>query len=168
MPDALPGRLQEAADALAFVPDDDRLYVLLDYAAALPALPERYAALREAGMGRVHECQSPVFLFPEVTGDGDGARVRLHADVPEEAPTVRGLVSLLVTSLDGGTVGDVRAVPDDLLARLGLAQRLGMRRQQGFAGVLHRLRHAVDQAEQADAPNGLSDGNAASGGDAPS
>jgi cysteine desulfuration protein SufE len=135
-------RLADTAEQFALVPETDRLYLLLDYAERLPPLPERLAPLRDAGIGRVHECQSPVFLYAEVE---DGT-VRLFADVPREAPTVRGLVGLLVEALDGSTPADVAAVPEDLLYRLGIAKQLGMRRQQGFGGVLHRLKASVAEA----------------------
>ncbi len=136
-------RLDEAVDLFQSADPDTRLYLLLDYAERLPALPERYAAARDAGAGRVHECQSPVFLFPEVEDAGGTRRLHLHADVPRESPTIRGLVGLLAETLDGEPPEAAAAVPDDLLHRLGLAQQLGMRRQQGFAGVLHQLKQAV-------------------------
>jgi cysteine desulfuration protein SufE len=135
-------RLSDIAAQFALVPPEDRLYLLLDYAERLPPLPERLAPARDAGLGRIHECAAPVFLYPEV----ESHAVRLHADVPREAPTVRGLVGLLVEALDGAPPEAVAAVPDDLLYRLGIAQQLGMRRQQGFAGVLHRLKTGVAEA----------------------
>ena len=104
--------------------------------------------MRDAGMGRVHECQTPVFLYPQFTGAGADRRVRIHADVPRESPTVRGLVALLVETLDGAAPEEVAAVPDDLLAQLGIAQHLGARRQQGFAGVLRALKRAVADLER--------------------
>ncbi|MDX1418504.1 MAG: SufE family protein [Rubricoccaceae bacterium] len=135
-------RLDEIAADFALVPAEERLYLLLDFAERLPPLPARLEAARDAGLGRVHECQSPVFLYAEA----DDGRVALYADVPREAPTVRGLVGLLVEALDGAPADTVAAVPDDLLYRLGIAQQLGMRRQQGFAGVLHRLKASAAEA----------------------
>jgi cysteine desulfuration protein SufE len=132
-------RLTETIEQFELVSDADRLYLLLDYAEQLPSLPDRLAPAREAGMGRVHECQSPVFLYAEVEDE----TVHLFADVPREAPTVRGLVGLLVSAYDGATPEEVAALPDDLLYRLGIAKQLGMRRQQGFAGVLRRLKASV-------------------------
>ncbi len=135
-------RLDEEAELFQSADPETRLYLLLDYGERLPPLPARYAAARDAGLGRVHECQTPVFLFPEIHDGG----VRLHADVPRESPTVRGLVGLLAEALDGAPPEDVAAVPDDLLQQLGIAQQLGMRRQQGFAGVLFQLKKAVADA----------------------
>jgi cysteine desulfuration protein SufE len=148
-PYPLTSRLSEAIDLFQGTDPETRLYLLLDYGERLPALPDELAPLRDAGMGRVHECQTPVFLYPQFTGAGASRRVRIHADVPRESPTVRGLVALLVETLDEAAPEDVAAVPDDLLAQLGIAQQLGTRRQQGFAGVLRALKRAVAEGAPA-------------------
>jgi cysteine desulfuration protein SufE len=135
-------RLHDTLALFETLPPEDRLHLLLDYAERLPPLPMRLEAARDAGFGRVHECASPVFLYAEA----EDGRIRLHADVPREAPTVRGLVGLLVEALDGAAPEEVAAVPDDLLYRLGIAQQLGMRRLQGFGGVLHRLKASAVEA----------------------
>ena len=138
-------RLQEIADELASVPRELQVELLLDHARQFPPLPERYRAAREAGLGRVHECQAEVYFFPEVA---DGA-VRLHADIPGHAPTQRALVGILMDAYDGATPAEVAAIPNDLLRQLGVDGLLGPQRQRGFAGVLARLKHGV--AEAADA-----------------
>jgi len=116
-----------------------RLETLLDYARKLPPLPERLQAEKTLGHNLVHECQTPVFLWTEVT---DG-RVHIHADVPPESPTVRGFVSLLARALDGATPADVGRVPDDLLDQLGLTETLGMTRTQGLSAILARIKRAA-------------------------
>jgi cysteine desulfuration protein SufE len=121
-----------------------RLETLLDYSKKLPALPERYQAERELGHNRVDECQTPVFLWIEVGDDG----VHIHADVPREAPTVRGFVSLLARTLDGEPPAAVAGLPLDLLDRLGLSETLGMTRTQGLTAILHRIKSAVAAARQ--------------------
>ena len=139
-------RLQEIADELASVPREMQVELLLEHARQFPPLPERYQAARDAGLGRVHECQAEVYFFPEVT-DTDGAQtVRIHADIPGHAPTQRALVGILMDAYDGATPADVAAIPDDLLRRLGVAPLLGPQRQRGFAGVLARLKHGVAEA----------------------
>jgi cysteine desulfuration protein SufE len=135
-------KLTETVETFQMLDPQLRLEMLLDFARNLPPLPERLHAQRDAGLGRVVECQSPVFLYTAVE---DGA-ARIWADVPEQAPTVRGFVSLLVDALDGAPPAEVAAVPDDLLQRLGIAQTLGMTRQRGLGAVLHRVKHAVAQA----------------------
>lgn len=116
-----------------------RLETLLDYARKLPPLPERLQAEKALGHNLVHECQTPVFLWTEVT---DG-RIHIHADVPPESPTVRGFVSLLARTLDGATPADVGRVPDDLLDQLGLTETLGMTRTQGLSAILARIKRAA-------------------------
>ena len=117
-----------------------RLETLLDYSRKLPALPERYEKTREEH--RVHECQTPVYLWVEV----DDGKVHIHADVPPESPTVRGFISLLARSLDGAAPEEVARVPDDLLDQLGLSETLGMTRTQGLSAILHRIKRSVASA----------------------
>ena len=134
--------LSALADTFQTVPEPLRLELLLEQAMQFPPLPERYQAAREAGLGRVHECQAEVYFFPEVADDG----VHLWADIPSEAPTQRALVGLLMRTYDGATPDEVAAIPDDLLRRLGIDRLLGVQRQIGFAGVLRRLKHGVAEA----------------------
>ena len=44
----------------------DRLETLLEFSDELPDLPEIYRAQRDAGENRVHECQTPVYMWVEV------------------------------------------------------------------------------------------------------
>ena len=76
-----------------------RLETLLDYSRKLPPLPDRYQLEKERGEHRVHECQTPVFLWVEVesaegphprrraAGVADGARIHL---TPRAEPRRRG------------------------------------------------------------------------------
>ena len=116
-----------------------RLETLLDYSRKLPPLPERLETEKERSEHRVHECQTPVFLWVELV---DG-KVHIHADVPRESPTVRGFISLLARSLEGAAPEDVARVPDDLLDQLGLSETLGMTRTQGLTAILQRIKRSV-------------------------
>ncbi|MEM1116652.1 MAG: SufE family protein [Bacteroidota bacterium] len=135
-------RLQEIADELASVPRDVQVELLLEHARQFPPLPETYQAARDAGLGRVHECQAEVYFFPEV----EAGTVHIHADIPGHAPTQRALVGILMDAYDGASPAEVAAIPDDLLRRLGVDTLLGPQRQRGFAGVLGRLKHGVAEA----------------------
>ncbi len=119
-----------------------RLETLLDYSKKLPPLPERFEAEKQLGHNRVHECQTPVFLWVVV----DGGRVHIYADVPRESPTVRGFISLLARNLDGETPATVARIPNDLLDQLGLSETLGMTRTQGLTAILHRIKRSVASA----------------------
>ncbi len=127
------------ADELQSVDDATRLELLLDYANQLPSLPERYWALRDAGIGLVHECQAPVFLLVEVTG----GVVRLRVDVPMEAPTARSFVTLMCKSFDGERADVVLNAPDDVLHQFRLARLLGMQRARGLSAIYQRIKRDV-------------------------
>jgi cysteine desulfuration protein SufE len=116
-----------------------RMALLLEFAERLPPLPAAYAPLRDAGLGMVHECQSPVFLMVEV----QNGRVRIYADAPREAPTPRGFTALLVEAFDGIPPEQILSAPEDLLYRLGIAPLLGMQRLRGLTGIYQRLRREV-------------------------
>jgi cysteine desulfuration protein SufE len=116
-----------------------RLETLLDYSRKLPPVPEHLEAEKNRGDHRVHECQTPVFLWVEV----EHGKVHIHADVPRESPTVRGFISLLARALDGAAPEDVARVPDDLLDQLGLSETLGMTRTQGLTAILQRIKRSV-------------------------
>jgi cysteine desulfuration protein SufE len=119
-----------------------RLETLLDYARKLPPLPERLATEKAQGHARVHECQTPVFLWTEVAN----GTAHIYADVPPESPTVRGFVSLLVRGLEGATPEEVAQVPNDLLDQLGLTETLGMNRTQGLTAILNRVKRGIAAA----------------------
>jgi cysteine desulfuration protein SufE len=119
-----------------------RLETLLDYSRKLPPLPPELEALKAQGVNRVPECQTPVFLWVGL----EGGRVRLHADVPRESPTVRGFIALLIKALDGGSPAEVAKLPDDLLDQLALSETLGMTRTQGLGAILSRVKRSVAAA----------------------
>jgi cysteine desulfuration protein SufE len=141
--------LDEITDTFQMVDDDVRLELLLDYAQRLPPLPEAYRPLRDRGLNMVHECQSPVFLMVEVR---DGT-VRLHADVPDEAPTARSFTAILHEAFDGADPQTVLDAPNDVLHRLALDRLLGMQRMRGLSAIYRRLKHEVQrQVEGAGTP----------------
>ena len=121
---------------------ETRLETLLDYAKKLPPLPARHEEARAAGLNRVHECQTPVFLWVE-SGESPDDVVEIHADVSRESPTVRGFVSLLIQGLQGMTRAEVAALPGDLLDQLRLAETIGMGRTQGLSAIVTRIRRVA-------------------------
>ncbi len=138
---ALPQALADLIAELADCDRQERIEMLIDLARDLPPLP-RPLSEEERERIRVRECQSPVFLLVEVR---DG-RVSLHADVPPEAPTVRGFVALLLQGLGQASAADILSLPPDLLQRSGMVEILGMQRLHGLNGVVQRLKSAVAEA----------------------
>lgn len=135
-------RLSEVTALFGEAEPDVRLQLLLEYAERLPDLPEALWKDRDAGLNRVPECQSPVYLFLEHAN----GKTRLFADAPSEAPTVRGFVSVLVDLVDGHDTASAAGLPVDLLSRLGIAPLLGMMRTQGLNAILYRVRRSAEQA----------------------
>jgi cysteine desulfuration protein SufE len=137
--DTADGRLQAIADEFSDLEPRERLELLLDYAEGLPPLLPELQAARDAGEHRVHECQTPVYLWVL----NENGRVRVHCDVAPEAPTIKGFVSILIEAFSGATPAEVLAVEPNVIRRLGLVEALGMVRMRGLSAILNRIREEV-------------------------
>jgi cysteine desulfuration protein SufE len=134
----LPPSLAEIVDVFATSPPRDRLEMLLEYANELPPLPQRLAEHPER-LEAVPECQSPLFVTTEI---GDGV-VHIYADAPAEAPTTRGFAGIFHAGLDGLPPDTILGIPDDITARLGLAEVVSPLRLRGAAALLGRIQRQV-------------------------
>jgi cysteine desulfuration protein SufE len=134
----LPGRLDDVVAELCDLPRELKLEALLDYANALPPLPQRYAANRHL-FERVHECQTPFFVATEL----EDGHVRLWFDAPDESPTTRGFAGILHAGLDGTSPDEVLAVPADFSARLGLNDAVSPLRLRGISAILNVVQRQV-------------------------
>ena len=130
----------DIAETFRMAGRDLRLDLMREYAHRLPELPEKYAEMRDAGLGTVAECQSPVFLYVEVK---DG-RVRLYADAPREAATARAFLGILHEAFHDTPPSAVRAAPSDPLVSLDLAEHVGLQRRKGLRALYQRVRRTVD------------------------
>lgn len=142
--------LDEIIDVFQSVDPQMRLELLLDFSKRLPALPSKYQAERDAGLHRVPECETPVFLWVET----DHGTVHIHVDVAEEAPTVKGFISILVKAFNGAKPQDLAQAPLDLLERLGLADIIRMNRAVGLAAILGRIKRAAMSGDPATSTTG--------------
>ncbi len=141
-PERTVSKLNDILSEFEGLDERERFELLAEFSRKLPELPERYKAERDAGLHRVPECRTPVFLWIDLA---DG-RVDLHAYVAPEAPTVVGFVAILLEAFQGATPDQVEAAPNDLLERLGIARRLGMTRLPGLNAVLQRVKSQVRKA----------------------
>jgi cysteine desulfuration protein SufE len=139
-------RLEAIIAEFADLDGREKLELLVDFANGLPVLPAEYEARKAAEDRRVHECQTPVFLWTEV----DSGAARLVAEVAPEAPTVKGFVAILVDAVNGRPVDEARELPDDVLERMGLADVLGMMRSRGLRAIMSRVKRGL--AEKAAVP----------------
>ena len=120
----------------------DRLNLLLEFSENLPELPPRYADHPDL-LERVEECQSPIYLFVEVT---DGI-VHLFFTAPAEAPTTRGFASILHAVIDGLSVADVLSFDDDFPGKIGLTEAVSPLRIRGMRGMLARIKRQVSEKQ---------------------
>ncbi|MEN9955392.1 MAG: hypothetical protein RLY34_199 [Actinomycetota bacterium] len=116
----------------------DRLNLLLEFSENLPTLPARYLNHPDL-LERVEECQSPIYLFVEVTDE----TVHLFFTAPEEAPTTRGFASILHAVIDGLPVEKALAIDDDFPSRIGLSEAVSPLRMRGMRGMLARIKRQV-------------------------
>ena len=140
-------KIDQIIDTFQSLDPELRAEVLLDYARKLPELPGELAEAADRDDARVPECQTPVWLW--VVPEGDG--VRLHARVAEEAPTVKGLLSILVHGYSGAPREEVAQIPNDLVQRLGLSSLVRMNRMVGLSAMIQRVRRRANEIPAAEA-----------------
>ncbi len=132
-------RLQEIVEDFGAATGKERLQLLLEFAAGLPALPARYAEHHDL-LEQVPECQTPLFLAVEVAGDGTA---HLFFDAPPEAPTTRGFAGILHAGLDGLSAAEILATPDEFSSHLGLQDVVSPLRLRGMAAMLARIKRQI-------------------------
>jgi len=136
-------KLHEFLAEFAGADPEEALEILMEFGEKLPALSKVRAVDTPPSRCRIEECQTPVYLWIDII---DG-KVRLEATVPEQSPTVRGFVALLVEGISGATPGEVAELPDDFLPLLGLSATLGMTRRKGFRGIISRIKREAAQTD---------------------
>ena len=141
----MPDDLTNVVNDFAAVPPELRIELLVEQSERVPPLPEHLAGHPEL-LEEVEECQTPFFLATEVD---EHDRVLVWFDCPPSAPTTRGFAGILSTGLNGATVDEVLAVPDDFYQEMGLAQALSPLRLQGMDAILFRLKRQLREARSA-------------------
>lgn len=129
-------RLGELIGEFADLDAREKLELLVDFANGLPPLPVDYQARKAVEDRRVHECQTPVFLWME----SDAGTAKFVAEVAPEAPTVKGFVAILADAVNGRPVTEVATLSDDMLDRMGLADVLGILRTRGLRAIVARVK----------------------------
>jgi cysteine desulfuration protein SufE len=135
-------KVEEIVGEFSDLDGREKLELLVDYANGLPPLTAAYEARKAAEDRRVHECQTPVFLWTEV----EQGLSRVVAEVAPEAPTVKGFVAILAAAVNGRPVAEAAAIPEDLLERLGLADVLGILRSRGLRSITARIKRGLAEA----------------------
>ncbi|NKQ35527.1 MAG: SufE family protein [Chloroflexi bacterium] len=131
----LPEKLEEIVEDFSFLEGREKLEYLLEFAESLPPLPH-WLEGKQADMDQVHECMTPVFIYPE-RQDG---RIFFHFDIPAESPTVRGFASILQQGLSWTAPEAVQAIPFDFYRQMGLQDVLSGQRLNGISAMLTHLK----------------------------
>jgi cysteine desulfuration protein SufE len=132
---------REIVEAFQEVPTNLRLELLLEYADALPVLPNRYADHPEL-LERVEECQSPVYLFVELDAN---STVNVFLTAPDEAPTTKGFASLLHKCLNNEQAHTVLTFDESFVDSLGITDLVSPLRIRGLHGMLARIKRQVKE-----------------------
>lgn len=136
----VPEGIQKILCRFATLTPDMTRQALVQYANRLPPLPDRFQTLDREEY-RVHECQTPVAIYPEVV---DG-RMHFHADVPQGAPTIRALLAMIFEAVNGQTPEAVLAIPQDFVRQV--MDKLGLgTREVGLNAMVDRLKRAARAA----------------------
>ncbi|GAA2844355.1 cysteine desufuration protein SufE [Actinoplanes cyaneus] len=136
----MPPKLAEIVEEFASAPREVVLEMMLEFSDAVPPLPAELAG--HVGMEQVPECQTAFFLKAVVQPDDT---VVTFFDCPPEAPTTRAFAGILAEGLAGATGAEILAVPDDLYARMGLAQAISPLRVRGGTAILARLKRQITE-----------------------
>lgn len=136
----LPPKLQEIVEDFSYCEGQEKLEYLLELAESLPPLPPQFANERDK-MDEVHECMTPVFIYPEWR-DGE---IFFHFDIPPEGPTVRGYAALLQKGLGWSKPETVLAIPDLFYLEMGLQEVLSGQRLNGISAMLAHMKNLARQ-----------------------
>lgn len=142
----IPVGIQKILRRFATLTPDLTRQALVQYSGRLPELPERFRELDRTPF-QVHECQTPVAIYPEVVG----GRMYYYADVPASAPTIRALLAMIFEAVNGEAPETVLAIPPDFVRQVMDKIGLGTR-EVGLNAMVERLKRAARQAP-------LTDGN---------
>jgi cysteine desulfuration protein SufE len=112
---------------------EQRFSYLLDLGKKLPPMD----AADRVEPNRVHGCQATVFLKPDI----EGSPPRLQFSAWADAPTVCGLIAILLTMYSGKTLDEVKSLDAESYFRgLGLEEHLSPTRRNGLHAMIQRIR----------------------------
>ena len=139
----IPPSIEKILRRFATLSPDMTRQALVQYANRLPPLPERYQGV-DTEQYRVHECQTPVAIFPEYV---DG-KMHYYADVPRESAAIRALLAMLFDALNDQPPEVTLAIPQDfvrqVMGKIGLSAR-----ETGLNAMVERLKRAARNATSA-------------------
>ena len=134
---SIPEGIHKILRRFATLTPDLTRQALVQYANRLAPLPERFQGLDREQFA-VHECMTPVAIYPEVVE----GKMYYYADVPQSAPTIRALLAMIFEAVNGQPPETVTAIPRDFVRQV--MDKLGLgTREVGLNAMMERLRRAA-------------------------
>lgn len=125
-------RQQELIDEFADIDDwMDRYGYIIDLGNALPEIDEA----KKTPQNLIEGCQSRVWLDAEMDDEG---KVRFTAD--SDAIIVKGIISLLISVLNGHTPDEILAADLHFIDDIGLGEHLSPTRSNGLLAMVKQMR----------------------------
>lgn len=138
----IPEGIEKILRRFATLSPDMTRQALVQYSGKLPPLPERFKELDRESYA-VHECQTPVAIYPEVVE----GKMYYYADVPQSAPTIRALLAMIFEAVNGQPPETVLAIPQDFVRQVMNQLGLGTR-EVGLNAMIERLRRAARAVQE--------------------
>lgn len=125
----------EIAETFEFLDDwEERYRHLIELGRELAPMDE---ALKVPA-NKVNGCASQVWLFPQITGEGDSARFDFLGD--SDALIVRGLIAVLHALYANRPLAEIPTIDAAAaLSRLGLDEHLSSQRSNGLRSMIARI-----------------------------
>jgi cysteine desulfuration protein SufE len=134
----LPARLTTILDRFRTLSREDKMAALVSYARKLEPLPAHLTGLTDEAFA-VHECQTPVRIFPESAN----GRLHFYAEInARQSPTVAAFLSIVFSAVNDEPPSVTLAIPPDFVRTMMSGLGLGTR-EVGLEALVARLkRHA--------------------------
>ncbi len=114
---------------------DEQIQYLIELGSELPELPPAFCTEEFRVMG----CQSMVWIVPEWDGE------RLYFTATSDAPMVRGLVAILLSTYSGHTPKEILDFPiEELFTELGIKRFLSPLRSNGLYSMVKRIQQYAE------------------------
>ena len=125
-------RQQELAAEFADIDDwMDRYAYIIDLGNALPEISES----KKTPQNLIEGCQSRVWLDAEIDGDG-----LVHFAADSDAIIVKGIISLLISVLNGHTPDEIIDADLHFINDIGLGEHLSPTRSNGLLAMVKQMK----------------------------
>lgn len=130
-------QLSEIQEEYEFLDADDRYRLLIDLGRTLDPMPD--ALKTDATL--VRGCSASVWVYPTQREDG-----RLHFLADSNAAITKGIIALVLTSVEGKSAADILATDvEAALAPFDLRNQLSSNRTQGIPNMIALIRETAQR-----------------------